>query len=133
MDGDLVSGQQNPTGLYPGEYTVEVIDANGCVVVSEIIEVEVESNTKELQETGHLAIYPNPTSGKIFVDLELNQFYPVQIVIYDVAGKLIQQLPETTVFEETFVLDLSELANGVYNVKVKVAEELVIRKVVLVD
>jgi regulation of enolase protein 1 (concanavalin A-like superfamily) len=64
-------------------------------------------------------VYPNPTDGKLNVDLSQYKGSSVRMELYSVAGKLLQftEIEEVqTILEQ---LDISNLQNGVYLVKVK--------------
>lgn len=67
-DGQVMSAEQNPTGLTAGMYLLEVITADGCIAQFGPVEV---TNTVS---TGNLAgaagrLWPNPASGDVFLAL----------------------------------------------------------------
>lgn len=68
---------------------------------------EVVIGINEITETdSERLIYPNPSTGIIF----LNKITPVQILVFDVFGKKVVELPKA-VYNK---IDLSHLSNGVY-------------------
>jgi hypothetical protein len=76
-------------------------------------------------ENQNIALYPNPTSGKIHIALSENAIH-CQIV--DLMGNMLQ---ETSPSSSDFELDLSSLPSGMYLVKVQFANgRIVFRKVV---
>ena len=93
-----------------GNYTVEVIDANGCKAISAASTVTwggVASTNKE----ANVKVYPNPSNGMFLVELptgtDMNQ-----IRITDVAGKLVQAFTQAK--GSSFTVDLTDKATGVY-------------------
>ena len=76
-------------------------------------------------ENQNIALYPNPTSGKIHIALSENAIH-CQIV--DLMGNMLQ---ETSPSSSDFELDLCSLPSGMYLVKVQFANgRIVFRKVV---
>ena len=88
-------------------------------------EKTVEDSFDEIQSIEGLAIYPNPVSnGKLYISTSLNQAKTVNI--YDVLGKKI--LSKSMIGTE---LDISQLAPGVYILKVTENEISSTRKLVV--
>ena len=80
---------------------------------------------KKFAENQNIAIYPNPTSGKIQVALSEKA---TQCQIVDLMGNVLQ---ETSSSSPNFDLDLSGLPSGMYLVKIQFADgRMVFRKVV---
>jgi hypothetical protein len=71
----------------------------------------------------HLSLYPNPTNGKAYVDLELSQEENIQISVFNMLGQELfrtQKLRDRKILQE---LDVSELAGGLYQVRVVIGEQ----------
>ena len=82
----------------------------------------------ELQTSGEIKIYPNPSKGIFRISTNSNQTLK-DIIVYDVLGNIIyQQLKEK---ETTVTIDLSAHAKGVYFVKVIEDTRVSLSKVVL--
>ena len=89
------------------------------------LETDLESLTEDL--TNHLMkkevnIVPNPTDGQFKI---LTNFTFTKAEIYDLAGKRIQLIREPNV-------DLSEMASGIYFVKIEVENKVILKRVVLI-
>ncbi len=110
------------TGLAAGTYRVTVTDQNGC---SGIDSVTVGSNVSIEDELAlgiqKWELFPNPTNGIVQAKLMLNQPTEVSWEVLDLMGKVIQQSTssQNLLHEKTF--DLSQMASGVYVVKVHTA------------
>ena len=68
-----------------------------------------------------LKAYPNPTTNKIFISLGIDDIGALSYSVSSVAGAYIM---EGTVDSNTFSLDVSTLANGVYFVHIFKQEKL---------
>ena len=80
----------------------------------------------------NVLVYPNPTSDKVKIQLETTQPEPLQIDLYDIFGRTIYAIsvPETT---QQYVqnLDVSNLAKGVYMLKIATSKGQITRKIVI--
>ena len=133
LNGMLVSMEQNPTDLLPGSYVIQVSDANDCAVNSQTVTIENMVGIDELSLIQNFQIYPNPTTGQLFIQLTLQQSAPVEMAVLDMTGKAIMPLLTQPMvgLSNQFEGDLSALPNGVYWVRLVIAEEVVTRKVVV--
>ncbi len=112
------SADQNPKYRYPidGRYIVHltVTTAEGCVangidtIWINVLGVENTANT------GKVGVYPNPSSGKFFVDYSNAGVTAIQgITVTDVLGRLVATQPAQTVSGITEI-DLSTQPTGIY-------------------
>jgi len=104
---------QSFTASENGEFAVEITN-NGCVDTSACITIA----TVSLQESdfdSNTKLYPNPTNGSVTLSfgaaIELEN-----IVIEDISGKKIKSIKGWTA--DVIMIDLSELTNGIYFVKI---------------
>lgn len=102
LEGDTV--ETLITDLEAGEYSVTVIDDNGC---TETIDVVVQS-TLGVNENPRedISIFPNPTKDQIEVRSSASM---KRVLIHDVAGVQVKDLQPRGNF-----IDLMELAPGLY-------------------
>ncbi|WP_309609302.1 T9SS type A sorting domain-containing protein [Flavobacterium sp.] len=77
-------------------------------------ESEVSQKDSSINETGNTTIYPNPTSGIVTINNDSNIIDSV--TVNDILGKTVQT---KTVNNKQVELDLSNMSNGIYLVKVK--------------
>jgi len=76
--------------------------------------------------TNDIKVYPNPTKSYINVDLEENN-NAQNILILNVIGKIIKSVPS---IENTTTIDLSDLSNGMYFVKIDGKKQSEIIKII---
>jgi hypothetical protein len=108
-DTDLEVANENASifqASISGNYAIEVIDANGCLAISDCYEIIIS----ETIETNDLAIriFPNPNSG-IFVIDNPSQKSIDQINVYDLNSKLVGK---KTFFDKQ--IDCRFLPDGTY-------------------
>jgi len=93
--------------------------------------IEVEPNVsvnEPVQEFSNITLYPNPTSSEMTVVLNNPAVKIVEMELYDLFGKKVQQ---QTVNQSYGTLNMNELSQGVYILKVRLSQgDVVMRKVV---
>jgi hypothetical protein len=77
------------------------------------------SGINESQINNKINIYPNPTNGNISIDYTLNTTDKGELLIYDIAGKLINNYP-LNASTNKMVVNIETLSNGIYLYKVVV-------------
>lgn len=87
----------------------------------------------EITTYTNLKAYPNPTQGKITIELRDIQDAVNEITIMDAFGKLVysQQFDKPTSFLKTYTADLSAYKPGLYLVTLKSGNKVGLSKVVL--
>ena len=116
LDGAALTGETNaaisPTAV--GDYTVEVSEG-ACSEIS----APYNFNMVGIQEASGraLRIYPNPTNGLVYLDL--NEFSGLMnVAVIDMAGRVIlNQKSDASVGQSQ--LDLSRVAEGAYTIGVR--------------
>jgi PKD repeat protein len=116
------SNEANPDHVYQKavvqtfKVCLKVTDLNGCASEScKDVMVDIVS-AKDVEMNG-LAIYPNPTNGTIYINLGQNNG-KVSIELMDMVGKTVKMV-DTSMGGLNFRTDISDMAEGVYLVKVK--------------
>lgn len=130
LDGEFYSNAVNLTDLFAGNYALQITDNNDCILLEENIVVELTSATNQPVAAQYFEIFPNPTSGKFFVQIGLPSSQNINLTLYDVAGRTIEMRDLERVREELVSFDLTKFANGVYELRAIVGEEVVVFKVV---
>jgi len=132
MDDVILATETNDTLDYTsygnGEYTIIYTDANGCSSSSdavnatiEIVNVSIEEEVKELK----LNIYPNPTIE--LINIESSDIID-EIVITDLNGKIVYL--ESNIQQSLIQVNLSELRNGVYLIRINSGENYNLKKII---
>jgi len=124
--GALLQG--NPVTINPTSttvYTVTGTNANGCSNKATITQNVAECLSIKENNTNHVSVYPNPTSGALTI--ELNNTSEKTIIVTDVTGRIISS---STSALEVVNVNLSNLSNGIYYVKIQSATSSEVVKVV---
>ncbi|BDS11650.1 T9SS type A sorting domain-containing protein [Aureispira anguillae] len=112
-----------------GVYYVVVTDANGCtdVVSFQAIVLDVET----INANTNISMYPNPSSGNVFVELNLVETNDVIISITNVTGQVVMthQLGQTN--SNKVELETTSLPTGIYMVQFNVGSEQITKKLIL--
>ncbi len=113
FNGEPIEGDPNPwtltkANLMPGEYTVKVTNPEPCSAISEPY-VVIDTPTNEPSGSS-IRMYPNPTSGEVFIDSpDAGLFESVKV--FNMQGKLIRK---TDARNEKIRIDLSGESTGLY-------------------
>lgn len=118
------------TGLTAGNvYYVVVTDANGC---SEVVSFQaIALDVSAIDNISTLNMFPNPTSGNVFVDLNLEAQADVQIQIATVTGQTVMTQQFNQVQNSKFELETTELPTGVYMVKFTIGADELTKKLII--
>ncbi|MFN0037446.1 MAG: T9SS type A sorting domain-containing protein, partial [Saprospiraceae bacterium] len=135
LNNSPVSGQNSSLidSIYADKYKVRVTDFNGCTFVSSPIEVlniiDSMIGTSEVSLAYQIQVFPNPTTGKVYLRFNLPEQEDAQIEAYDMLGRLLVQERKRVAPSDVFEIDLSERASGIYLLKIRVDREVLTRKV----
>lgn len=131
LNGTVVSTEEDPTDLVPGEYTLNVTDENGCLA-TEIIVIESLTSAEERKLSDAISIQPNPTSGEFFVTIELPNPMELDVTVINAAGEQVQDVRSINGKRNSLGFDLSEQSSGVYLLKIKTDELALSKRIVVV-
>lgn len=76
-------------------------------------------------------IYPNPTTGEVFIDIDLENNSKVDIEITDVSGRSIKNKSIIDVVNSSIYFDLSNEPSGIYFCKILTDKETITKKIIL--
>ena len=119
------------TGLCEGAFSVVIIDANGCTI-TENVTVTNTVGIGEIENNLSYSIYPNPSSGDVFVDLQLENDADVEISVYNTIGELMSFDKLTHISDYKYILNCSQYAGGIYYVHLRTDEEMFVNKITIV-
>ena len=132
MMANILTGETMPTidSIPKGQYRVVVTDAFGCVLSSDFIQL----GTVDAQNPGFVRgiwVFPNPTSGNLRIKISLAEPADVQVQVIDVLGRVFETGKQSRLEEGQLDLDLSAYPAGLYWLKIKLGEHVVLKKVAL--
>jgi hypothetical protein len=122
-----ISGATNQayTATQPGTYQVLVKDTFGCAsqlsaayaYTTGIFETTADNN---------INIYPNPTTGMVYINTDGIKAGNYEVVVIDAVGKTLTQAKNAT------SINLSPYSNGIYSIMLRTAEGTSVKKVVVI-
>ncbi|HIO73378.1 MAG TPA: T9SS type A sorting domain-containing protein [Flavobacteriales bacterium] len=118
------------TGLSAGTYSCDITDANGCSTQVVVTITEI-TGIWNYNAQGEFELYPNPTTGKVQLEIFIPGENIFEIRILNVLGEAVDQftVKEKNRFKRT--LNLKHLPNGVYIVQLKTGTLEINKQVVL--
>lgn len=119
---------QNIEVTTEGWYSVTITDTNGCTDSDDVFVMSVVGIDAPIAAA--IQVYPNPVSGVLHIELPTSILQNTSIQLLDVTGRL---LKSETASAGTHYMDVSQLAQGMYLLKVWVAGEMVKVEKVFVD
>lgn len=113
-DGQPFASTEDLTGLFAGQYQLDVTDANGCALAGP--SVAILNNTVSAEEPLELvawALAPNPASQWVDLRFQTPVSRDHQIFLFDESGRLVrfEKVPAGTT---ALTLDVSALPAGVW-------------------
>ena len=109
------TGQSGPfiEGLDFGVYDVTITDNNGCTYTESVSLMTTSSY--DIEGLANWKIFPNPSSGNVFIDIQLITPKMLTIQLYDIRGVLIRSIENRgDIFNEKINVD--QIAAGTYMV-----------------
>ncbi|NIJ55471.1 zinc-dependent metalloprotease [Dyadobacter arcticus] len=94
-------------------FRLKQLDYDGKFEYSQIRTLEVISSSDIL------AVYPNPTSGKLKFNPNMHKNQSFSIQVANQSGKVVLSLPASTNYSSGYELDASSLASGLYHIVIK--------------
>jgi hypothetical protein len=87
---------------------------------------------KSLTDFNQVVTYPNPSNGRITVQLNSSIASPVNLMVYDLSGKLCaQQIMQAQSGSNLMDWNLSDLSEGAYLLRIQSAESVTTQKLII--
>ncbi len=129
----LLQTDSNATMLCYGMYTVMILDANGCVHYDSV-NVNLWVGINELSISNGLGnYYPNPTSGKLVLDVNIAKVGNYEMGIYNVTGEKVFDIVNGKLSQQNYkyTIDVSSLPAGAYFIQFMSDEGTQAKKIII--
>ena len=116
LNNTIIPGatSQNYTPTQSGNYTVTVIDSNGCIASSAVFNYTVTSLGTLNESQSQIIIYPNPNDGKF--EVRSSKFKIEEVTIYNILWEKIYPSIITD-YQLPITFNISEQPHGIYFVQ----------------
>jgi hypothetical protein len=115
--GDTVSTVEDPVGLPVGIYTAHVTDVNGCQDSKEF-EIGIFVGADEVEGVEQISLYPNPASGRAFLDVKLTERMDLRVRLFNMNGQAVYESEQSSADYLRQELDLTNQTPGMYIVQI---------------
>ncbi|MFQ5446963.1 MAG: T9SS type A sorting domain-containing protein, partial [Saprospiraceae bacterium] len=126
--GNIISNEEDVTGLSAGTYQLAVTDANGCVSLSAYT-IQSTTATNEQDLLRRIRLFPNPAAGLVTLDLADISLKELAITACDVNGRTV--LRYSSDVNGQHILDFSRQPGGVYVLKIMIDEQMLTKRLVV--
>ncbi|HLP49336.1 MAG TPA: T9SS type A sorting domain-containing protein [Chitinophagales bacterium] len=126
----LASGYLNPSANNNGApFGLYLVTAGGGPFVA----LPLYNSITDLNSEIGLTMYPNPTTGTLFINFTMQNAERVTIEITDINGKVVKSvLNETVSGNQNIAVDMNDVSNGMYFARVTSAQKTSNNKFTLV-
>ncbi len=131
FNGDFFSDQGDISGLAAGEYSVDIVDANGCMFSGDPIVIENLTSTQDIILDAGFDIMPNPTSGMIRITLDQPLEGAGLLSVWNILGQKVIEGIDLMQGTEEWPMDCSGFSNGTYFVRLDTENGRFLRKMVV--
>ncbi|MDF1696591.1 MAG: T9SS type A sorting domain-containing protein [Saprospiraceae bacterium] len=100
-------------------------------VIEMTFDLEVISATEDEFFTNSTSIYPNPTNGLVYIDLQMQKAQQVNVRVYNLLGQEIANYPLGTVKDKFLNIDLSNQQVGTYFVTIVIDGRSKVHKLIV--
>ncbi|SDE46215.1 Por secretion system C-terminal sorting domain-containing protein [Dyadobacter soli] len=94
-------------------FRLKQLDYDGKFEYSQIRAIELKS------ARDFLAVYPNPTGGKLKIHPSLHKGQAFSVQIVNQSGRTVVSLPTSDIYSKDYELDASDLPSGIYSIILK--------------
>ena len=124
---------QTITNLCKAPYKVTVTDANGCQTANDNIVIPFCKSSVPVNKFSSeiISLYPNPASTEIKININdiIEESFEVSII--NVVGKTVSQLSNSNLNSNNIKIDVSNFEEGIYYIRIKYKESIILKKVII--
>lgn len=135
LEGEMIPGATEAvfTATVDGFYMLETVNESGCSTFSDPFSV-MTTGIESPSSAFNFGVYPNPFTQLAQISYTLTENSTVRIELYDLTGKLVEQLVNEPQMTGTYSLEIDakalSLSQGMYFVKVQMGNQTWVEKVV---
>jgi hypothetical protein len=87
------------------------------------VALPVYTGINDTKADAELSVYPNPSNGTLFINTTMQQAQNISLQVTDVTGAVVKQLANGALFSgnQTLAVNMNDLSNGMYMVRLTTA------------
>ncbi len=128
--GNVLGTQEDLGNIAAGSYELEITDANGCKH-QQLYVVQAVSSVSNRQLERKIQLYPNPANRLVTLAFDEIDAREAEIHLFDMRGKLVVSYPSADVSSGSLELDLNNLPEGVFLVRIMIENQVVVKRLVI--
>jgi hypothetical protein len=122
------------TGLVAGTYDVTVTDlATGCqqVLTGIVVPYQLPDFVNNIPSLDMFKLYPNPTAGRVFINMTLTETTEVQLNVMSVTGQVLQSFEPRESLEQNYEINMTDYPSGVYLARLVIGNKVITEKIIV--
>lgn len=132
VNNGFVNYTNTQTALFTDSFTVDVRNAANGWLANQQVNIEASVVSADFFELSNFSLYPNPSQGMISVRFESTDNNSVSVQVFDLQGRAIYAKKfesDLSVFNQN--INIGNLANGVYLVRVKQGDRTTVKNLII--
>ncbi len=114
-----------------GNYSVQVMDSNGCSAFSESVFVMVTS-TQTIESISTVELFPNPASDIVTLRFESDKSNVYELTVLNTIGQIIHtQQTDGFIGNQQATIDVENWESGVYLLQIRDQDQFLYRKIIV--
>lgn len=122
----------NKDGWYWYKYDVSDPSGNKAKQVIRHVKVGQPESVDEIKLKNLISIFPNPTSGIIYISFKLSDEKKAGIFIYNSLGELVWVKNPEYVYNQTIPINIGNFAEGIYLIRIQTGDYIVNYQITLI-
>jgi parallel beta-helix repeat protein len=127
-------GFDDISGLVAGTYDVTVIDlTTGCqkVITGIVVPYQLPDFVNTISALDVFKLYPNPTTGRVFINMALRETTEVQLNVMSVTGQVLQSFEPRKSLEQNYEIDMTDYPSGIYLARLVIGNKVITEKIIV--